>query len=49
MESESGLDADLMRTYVLVGIIPLGKVKIRKIDRICLNEETYWRTQNLWT
>ena len=30
MESESGLDVDLMRTYVLVGIILLGIVKIKK-------------------
>lgn len=40
MESESRVVVDLMKTYVLVGIIPLRKVKI---DRICLNKEAYWK------
>lgn len=36
MEFES--DVDLMRTYVLVGIIPLGVGKIEK-KLLCLNKE----------
>lgn len=49
MESESWLDVLLMRTYVLVGVILLRKVKIEMIDRICLNKEAYGRTQKSWT
>lgn len=49
MESESGSDVDLMKTYVLVGIILLRKLKIEKIDSVLLNKEVYWKTQNSQT
>lgn len=47
MEFEPGLGIYLMRTYVLVSITPLKKVKIEKIDKICL-KRAYWKTQNSW-